>query len=82
MLVIKLKDPQPLDCPRCKSKEGYQYSDLFRMSYSSFHLPNGEYEGGEYNTGMCLNRGVKLYCCNCGSKLPFKLDRKTLGDVS
>lgn len=82
VLIIKLKDPQPLDCPRCKFKHGYQYSDLFRMSYTSFHDAGGMYEGGQYNDGLCLNRGVLLYCTNCGEKLPFKLDRNTVGDVS
>jgi len=74
MITIKLTDPQPLDCPKCKSKEGYKYSDLFRMSYTSFHGSDGKYEGGECNTGMCLNRGFRLYCCNCGTKLPFRLE--------
>ena len=82
MIIIKLNEPQPLNCPKCKSKMGYQYSDLFRMSYSSFHNTSGKYEGGEYNTGVCLNRGVMVYCANCRAKLPFKLNRASLGDVS
>lgn len=78
MTVINLKDPQPLDCPKCKSKEGYQYSNLHRMSYTSFHSPTGEYEGGEYSDGVCLNYGSTCYCCNCGTKLPFKINKETL----
>lgn len=82
MVVIKLNEPQPLDCPKCKSKEGYQYSDLFRMSYTSFHNAKGEYESGQYNSGVRLNKGVTLYCANCLAKLPFKLDRSAIDDVS
>ena len=76
MKVIKLNDPQPLPCPACKGYFGYQYSDLFRMHYTSFHDPNGKYEGGEYSHGVCLNRSITTYCCNCSRKLPFKLKRQ------
>jgi hypothetical protein len=82
MLTIKLNDPQPLDCPQCKSKYGYQYSDLFRMSYTSYHDENGKYDGGTYNDGVCLNRGVSTFCLNCGTRLPFRLDRSGKDDVS
>jgi hypothetical protein len=82
MITIKLNEPQPLDCPNCKSKEGYQYSDLFRMHYTSFHNADGQYEGGQYNDGMRLNRAVTCYCVNCGERLPFKLDRDGIQGVS
>jgi hypothetical protein len=81
MVTIKLNEPQPLDCPECKSKEGYQYSDLYRMSYTSQHNSYGEYEGGQYNDGVNLNRGVSTFCCNCGARLPFKLDRSGIQNV-
>lgn len=82
MLVIELNAPQPLDCIKCKSKEGYQYFDLFRMGYTSYHNSEGKYEGGQYNDGRCLNKGVTTFCCNCGTKLPFKLNRNDIQDVS
>ena len=82
MIAIKLNEPQPLVCPKCKSIEGYQYSDLFRMSYTSFHNKEGKYEGGQYNDGTCLNRGLSAFCCNCGTRLPFKLERTFVEDVS
>lgn len=72
---IKIKDPQPVPCPRCGGFEGYQYSDLYRMSYTSVHTAEGEYEGGEYNSGTNLNKGKIPYCANCGARLPFKLRR-------
>jgi hypothetical protein len=82
MVTIKLNEAQPLDCPQCKSKEGYQYSDLFRISYTSFHNKEGKYEGGQFNDGRCLNRGITVFCCNCGTRLPLKLDRTGIDDVS
>lgn len=75
MKVIKLNDPQPLPCPACKGSFGYQYSDLFRMHYTSFHDAYGNYDGGEYSDGACLNRATKAYCRQCGTKLPFKIKR-------
>lgn len=77
MIKIKMNEPQPLDCPRCKTKHGYQYSDTFRMQYTSFHNADGKYDGGEYSDGTCLNRAVSTFCCNCGTRLPFKLERVT-----
>lgn len=75
MISIKLNEPQPLDCPRCKEKFGYMYNDMFRMSYTSIHREDGKYEMGQYNDGKCLNRGVSAFCSNCGTRLPFKLNR-------
>lgn len=82
MIIIKMTEPQPLDCPKCQAKEGYQYSDLFRMSYTSVHNAQGKYEGGEYSDGVCLNRGISCFCANCGNRLPFKLDRSGTRGVS
>lgn len=81
LLTIKVNDPQPLDCPKCETKHGYQYSDAFRMHYTSFHTPDGKYEGGEYSDGRCLNKGVATFCCNCGTRLGFKLIRTTFEEV-
>ena len=75
MEKIKMNEPQPIDCPKCKSKQGYQYYDLFRMSYTSVHNAEGKYQGGGYSSGKCLNRGVSAFCSNCGEKLPFKIER-------
>lgn len=82
MLVIKINEEQPLPCPKCKEKFGYQYSDTFRMHYTSFHDAEGKYEGGEYSDGNCLNRAVTVYCTNCCTKLPFKLKRERFETVN
>lgn len=82
METIKINEPQPIDCPRCKTKEGYQYLDTFRMAYVSSHEADGKYEMGHYTDGRCLNRGITAYCTNCNERLPFKLKREQGEDVS
>ena len=46
-ISIKVTEAQPLPCPYCNGFYGYQYSDLFRMSYTS-------------KTAYCVNCGTKL----------------------
>lgn len=60
-ISIKVTEAQPLPCPYCNGFYGYQYSDLFRMSYTSVHNSDGTYTA---------------YCVNCGTKLPFTLIRE------
>lgn len=76
MITIKIGDPQPLDCPNCKSKEGYQQATLFRMHYTAFYNADGTYEGGQYNDGKQLHKGTTLYCLNCNTKLNFKIKKE------
>ena len=73
---IKITEAQPLPCPYCGGFYGYQYSDLFRMSYTSVHTSDGTYSGGEYSDGVSLNKGKLAYCVNCGTRLPFTLIRE------
>ena len=73
---IKITEAQPLPCPYCGGCYGYQYSDLFRMSYTSVHTSDGTYSGGEYSDGVSLNKGKLAYCVNCGTRLPFTLIRE------
>lgn len=80
-VTIRINDPQPLPCPKCNRREGYQYFDSYRMGYTAFHKANGENEGGQYNDGALLNKAKTVYCCNCGEKLPFKLEREIAEDV-
>jgi hypothetical protein len=76
MLSIKINEPQPKPCPKCNSFEGYQYSDYMTIHYTSFHSEVGKYDGGEYSAGSkILNKGKSAFCCNCGTRLPFKLIR-------
>lgn len=63
---IKITEAQPLPCPYCGGFYGYQYSDLFRMSYTSVHTSDG----------VSLNKGKLAYCVNCGTRLPFTLIRE------
>lgn len=82
-VTIKVNDPQPVDCPECKSKEGYQYSDFMQMRYTSIHNADGKYEMGGYSDySKTLNKAKTAYCCTCGTKLPFKLERLNTEDVS
>ena len=74
-ISIKINEPQPLPCLHCKGYNGYQYSDSFRIKYTSIHLANGEYEGGEYNDDTLIHKAKTAYCANCGTVLPFTLDR-------
>lgn len=83
MQTIKINEAQPLPCKKCGEKMGYQYSDYMALHYTSFHSPFGEYEGGAYSDGCNLiNKAVSAFCVNCGERLPFKLERKTVEDVS
>lgn len=75
-ISIKINEKQPLPCPNCEDCMGYQYFDLFRMGYISYHGADGVYKGGEYNDGKLINKAKTAYCSNCGTKLPFKLIRK------
>ena len=81
-MTIKINNPKPLPCTYCKTKEGYQYSDTFRMHYTSYHTQEGVYDGGSYSDGKRINQSSKAYCCNCGKLLPFKLKRERFEDTS
>ena len=77
--IIKIGEEQPLECDNCESKEGYQYSDFMKLHYTTFHDKEGKHEGGAYSEGgTIINKGITPYCCNCGTKLNFKLMREQL----
>ena len=83
MIEIKINEPQPKPCPKCKEKHGYQYSDYMSVHYTSQHTADGKYEGGAYSDGCKMHHLAKnAYCSNCGTKLPFKLNRKSHEDMS
>ena len=76
MKEIKSVEEQPLDCPKCKEKKGYQFSDFILTHYSLGYLPDGECERSWYSDDQkILNAGKTAYCFNCGSRLPFKINR-------
>lgn len=77
MIEIKINDPQPAPCPKCKELAGYQYSDYMSLHYTSFHSSSGVYESGQYSDVMkTLNLGKSAFCANCGHRLPFRLIRQ------
>jgi len=77
MISIKRGDPQPLPCPNCESKMGYQVSDTIRTRYVEFYHEDGESDGGMYSDSQTLiNEGVRAFCANCLGSLPFKMDKR------
>ena len=76
MITIKIGDKQPLDCPICKDKLGYRTSDYLRTHYYDFYSEDGEKLGGDYfDCQHIINKLKTTVCHNCGSKLPFNVDR-------
>lgn len=76
MPTIKPGEPQPVDCPKCKSPEGYQFSDYMKIHYDTIYNADGSHWGGVYSDGCkMVNVGLTAHCSNCGTKLPFKMDR-------
>lgn len=75
-LVINVGDPQPVECPSCKNKYGYQFSDHIKLHYTSCFTEEGKEDGGVYSDGYrTINHAATAYCANCTTKLPFKLKR-------
>lgn len=71
---IERGDPQPLDCPKCGEKCGYQVTDTISIGYTDFFLPEGEVDGGAYSDYQrTINEGKRAYCRNCCTTLPFKI---------
>ena len=74
MKSINIGEPQPLPCKRCKNKEGYQYTETIRTTYTTRFDESGKVEGGDYGDTMkYLCGGKTAYCLNCNDKLPFKI---------
>ncbi len=74
--VIKMGDPQPLECPNCEDFYGYQVSDLMRTQYTTRFNPDGSPDGGFYSEYQpIIHEGKTAECQNCGSRLPFKVSR-------
>jgi len=76
MIMIKIGDKQPLDCPKCKDKFGYTTSDYMKTHYYDFYNDDGSKIGGDYSEWQpIIHKSKKVICGNCGSKLPFYVDR-------
>jgi DNA-directed RNA polymerase subunit RPC12/RpoP len=73
-IEISHGDPQPIDCPKCEDKGGYQVSDTIAIAYTDFFCADGTRDGGAYSDYQrIINEGRTAYCRNCGSKLGFKI---------
>ena len=75
-MKTKIKEgmPQPLDCPKCKSKNGYRITQVEQLHSDSCFDKNGIYEtqmDSEYRKPI---RKLKNISCHlCLTKLPFEV---------
>lgn len=77
MEEIELGQPQPLPCPVCKVKRGYQVSDLMRTHYTILYNPDGSQEEGMYSDYQpIIHYGKTARCIECHTRLPFKFKRE------
>lgn len=75
-IVINIGDAQPLNCPNCKSKEGYQIATLQSQRYIDIYDANGAQEGGFYSDySKVIHSSKTAYCVNCGEILHFWVKR-------
>lgn len=74
MKTIKIGDPQPLHCPNCVLMHGYQVSENIKTQYHTQYLADGDFGSGFYGDTMkTISISKDVYCCNCNTKLPFKV---------
>lgn len=74
---MKIKEgmPQPLDCPKCKSKEGYRITQVEQLYSDSIFDEHGKYVGESNGDHRKLIRRLKtISCSNCCKKLPFEIE--------
>jgi len=77
MAQVKIKrgDPQPVDCPECGTKQGYQVSIKMVTDFVDFYFHDGTSEGGAYGDYQrVIYESTSAHCMNCITKLPFKID--------
>jgi hypothetical protein len=74
---MKIKEgmPQPLDCPKCKCKNGYRITQVEQYHSDSWFSQYGIYEG-EINSESrkVIRRLQKISCHECLTKLPFEIE--------
>lgn len=73
---MKIKEgmPQPIDCPKCKCKNGYMITQVEQLHSDSVFNKNGEYESerdSEYR--KTIRRLTTISCPECLTKLPFSI---------
>ncbi len=74
MIFINAGDKQPLDCPKCKEKYGYQISNRIQKYVDIMYTEEGEHNGCVYSGFEKILYTIKRpYCCNCRTTLSFKV---------
>ena len=72
---IKVGEKQPVKCPKCKDFLGYEYHDTYRVSIPA------ELKEGQVALGTLVRKSSEAYCTECGSLLPFRLNREIKENV-
>jgi DNA-directed RNA polymerase subunit RPC12/RpoP len=74
MLSIKEGNYQPLDCPKCKSKMGYQVTKKIISYIDNIFDLDGKYISESASEHYKIIKHYKrAHCSNCGTKLPFTI---------
>ena len=76
-MEIKIKEgmPQPIDCPKCKTKNGYRITQIEQLHSESLFDQDGKYIGESNSDYRKVIRRLKTISCNiCASKLPFEIE--------
>jgi len=74
MIEIKAGTPQPLDCPNCKGKFGYQIPQRIQKYVDLIYTKEGEDDGCVYGEHeKILSTHKRPACANCVKTLPFKV---------
>jgi ssDNA-binding Zn-finger/Zn-ribbon topoisomerase 1 len=69
--TISPGDPQPIDCPNCEDKHGYQITNYIKIHYTDVYNEDGTVNSGFYGeAGKVIWSGKTAQCVNCGTKLP------------
>ncbi len=74
---MKIKEgmPQPIDCPKCKSKRGYRITQVEQLHSDSLFDENGIYTGEINSEHRKLIRRLKtISCADCCEKLSFEIE--------
>jgi len=74
LIEIKASTPQPYDCPKCKSKQGYKVTQRIQKYFEMFFDEEGNDDGNGYSEhDKVLSTGKRAHCCNCNTALLFNV---------
>ena len=74
---MKIKEgmPQPIDCPKCKRKNGYRITIVEQVHSDSLFNEKGIYYGEAASDFRKFIRQLKtITCTECCSKLAFEIE--------